>query len=172
MGQPAAVQVRYFDWLYGQIEYGNRLLLCERMHQWPFLVIIAHDENRIGDVQEMRGIFINSHRRLDLRDLAFPDATIFEVLVCLARKAEFQTGIPFKFWFWKFMENLLLDRITDDIFARHQRMVDQIIERFNTRTYEADGRGGIFPLRRPRKDQRYVELWYQMAEYLTENNLY
>ena len=32
-----------------------------------------------------------------------------------------------------------------------------------------NGTGGLFPLKRPRVNQRRVEVWYQMSEYLMEN---
>ena len=37
------------------------------------------------------------------------------------------------------------------------------------RLYDMHGNGGLFPLRKPSKDQRKVELWYQMSEYLLQD---
>ena len=37
------------------------------------------------------------------------------------------------------------------------------------REYSDNGHGGLFPLKNPKKDQRKVEIWYQMTEYINEN---
>jgi hypothetical protein len=47
--------------------------------------------------------------------------------------------------------------------------VNQILTNLVERTYQKNGKGGLFPLKQPAKDQRRVEIWYQMAAYLNEN---
>lgn len=169
-----AITTRYFDWLYDQIQGGNYVLLCQLMHETTFRVLVDYDENRVGDVNELRHNFMTMTRiePLDESDLMLPDATIFEVLVCLARRAEDQTNLPMQVWFGMFIENLGLRYCTDDEFASHRRRAVQILQRFNDRLYRPNGQGGLFPLRNPRGDQRLVELWYQMGYYLTENEMY
>jgi hypothetical protein len=49
---------------------------------------------------------------------------------------------------------------------RSLSVVDEILERVIGRTYRPDGRGGFFPLRYAEKDQREVELWYQLNAYV------
>jgi hypothetical protein len=39
------------------------------------------------------------------------------------------------------------------------------------RYYQPNGHGGFFPLENPQDDQRHVELWYQLNEYVMERNL-
>ncbi|MFZ1684153.1 MAG: hypothetical protein WAU88_08510, partial [Candidatus Zixiibacteriota bacterium] len=46
--------------------------------------------------------------------------------------------------------------------------IDEVLNRVIFRTYDARGNGGLFPLRRPQRDQREVELWYQASAYLLE----
>lgn len=171
---PGTITTRYFDWLYDQIQGGSYVLLTQVMHETTFRVLVSHDENRVGDVGELRQNFMSMTRiePLDESDLMLPDATMFEVLVCLARRAEYQTNLPMQVWFGMFIENLGLRNYTDDRFAQHRRQAVQILQRFNNRLYRPNGQGGLFPLRNPRGDQRLVELWYQMGFYLTENEMY
>jgi len=169
--RPDALTVRYFDWLYEQVNRGDYLKLCAWLHNIPFQVEIELDANRVGDVDEMRRMFM-SHHDTYYGDLHLPDATIFEILVVMAQKANFMTNGPVTAWFQRFIDNLGLGRYVDDGFESHSRQVDRIIGHFNNRTYRPDGQGGLFPLTRPAADQRRIELWYQMGAYLREHELY
>lgn len=172
---PGTFTARYFDWLYDQIEGGSYVLLCQVMHSLTFRVLVPHDENRVGDVNELRRnyIIIKGIEPLDEADLILPDATVFEVLVSMARRAEDQTLLPMQVWFGMFIENLGLRNCIDDNFLPAVRShAVRTLQRFNDRLYRPNGQGGIFPLRNPRGDQRHIELWYQMAYYLTENEMY
>jgi len=46
--------------------------------------------------------------------------------------------------------------------------VDEILESLIWRTYDPDGHGGFFPLRRPKGDQTEEEIWHQMNLYVGE----
>jgi hypothetical protein len=74
-------------------------------------------------------------------------------------------------WFWKILENAGLDLYDDGAFYGHHgnTEVNEILNKIINREYRRDGKGGLFPLKRTNKDQRKVELWYQMNEYLVEN---
>ena len=74
-------------------------------------------------------------------------------------------GTP-SYWFWHCMDNLQMYDTTD------WESVDKVLETFMTRTYSRDGSGGgMFPLYRPKKDQRKVDLWMQFNFYAVENRL-
>ena len=47
--------------------------------------------------------------------------------------------------------------------------VKAAVECLLERRYLEDGDGGLFPLKCPRKDQRRVEIWYQMSAWVIEN---
>ena len=32
-----------------------------------------------------------------------------------------------------------------------------------------DGVGGFFPLKYPKRDQKYLEIWYQLEDFVLEN---
>lgn len=103
------------------------------------------------------------------------DCSMLEMMVALARRADFHAfngtieGGPGG-WFRKFLENLKISQYVDArINNRDLEVVDAILKVVNERTYKPNGRGGLFPLRRPREDQRNVEIWYQLNAYLLEN---
>jgi hypothetical protein len=173
---------QYFNWLYDRVCLERDVesaisytLVCDRMHGITFKALVPHDENRIADGAELRNDFLIETEgfQLDQIDVMYPTASVFEVLVGLAKRADFMVDMSEMMWFTKFLMNLKLDRYTDEYcLTKPTWRVSRILTTFNERTYGADGRGGIFPLRRPLNDQRRVELWYQMGAYMTENRMY
>jgi hypothetical protein len=174
----------YFDWLYERV-FGIRdvdtsncyTIICNYMLQFPFKYIVPHDDNRIADGTMLRDEFLRSYKRryneIDKVDMIIPDATIFEVLVGLAARADFILDHGEEFWFDLFLTNLQLKEFNDRRYvAKDNTKIERRLRRFNDRRYQPDGTGGIFPLKDPQQDQREVELWYQMAAYMTENQMY
>jgi hypothetical protein len=144
------------------------------MHATTFRVMVDHDSNRVGDVAELKLNYMTM-MRIDPRDedrLTMPDASIFEILVSLAQRMEYQTGLPIQVCFGIFLENLGLRSCADDNFEANRQVAVRVIDRLNNRLYRPNGQGGLFPLSNPRGDQRQVELWYQLAFYMTENEMY
>jgi hypothetical protein len=99
-------------------------------------------------------------------------ASILEVLIGLAIRccetlADDDNNMRIDQWFWLLMSNCGLNRFTDDRYSSLD--TDEIVDRIVYRRYERNGVGGLFPLKRARRDQRKVELWYQMSYYLVEN---
>jgi hypothetical protein len=146
------------------------------MHQVEFTPLVEFDENRVAVSSGLRNEFQHYAGSLgpaELSDLVEPDASVFEVLIGLAGQADDMIPLSIQTWFHIFIENLGLDRYTDEYLARRSDApVERIIHNFNNRQYRPNGRGGIFPLRHPKEDQREVELWYQMGLYMTENRMY
>jgi len=48
-------------------------------------------------------------------------------------------------------------------------MAIECVKNMLARDYDADGNGGLFPLKNPKKDQRRIEIYYQMNAYVLEN---
>ncbi len=126
---------------------------------------------------ELREEFLRQRPTLRVdRDWMELDCSMLEMLIALARRADFETdtgalegGVGG--WFWKFMDNVRLSQYTDEVITdRSLGVIDSTLETINERTYRPNGRGGLFPLRKPHADQRDVELWYQLSAYLLENN--
>jgi hypothetical protein len=171
----------YFRWLYDQVVYFNDpqgmqsyWQVCARMQDMTFLDLVEHDSNRIAEATNLRDRFLATLADVtphDRNDLLFPDASIFEVLVALAERANYMVEMDMYKWFNIFLRNLGLDRYSDGYCLLHLTgNIDRILNRFNRRSYRANGHnGGLFPLEHPTRDQREVELWYQMGAYINEN---
>lgn len=171
----------YFSWLYSQVLLVPRnaplgyVYVCQIMHNMVFIDELPNDDNRSADGRELRHQF--------LRDSGFNErgyqnwfdepATILEVLVALCYRADYNTGKGVQFWFKEFLINLGLLRYTNAEFEPKDTFtVERILKRFNERRYKQNGEGGLFPIQNTMRDQRGVELWYQMAEYQRENRMY
>ncbi|QCG77548.1 hypothetical protein SEA_DIZZYRUDY_52 [Microbacterium phage DizzyRudy] len=175
----------YFEWLYSQIgplknrnPARNFWHLCRQLYTTEFIWFVPNDDNRVEDGKELRFEFLRSTRYplTDPHGLFMGlGCSMFEMLVALSRLAAFESGRDHVEWFWRFMHNLELDQYTDEIYSRGvgdgiAEGVEETLERLNQRTYSRNGKGGLFPLRRARQDQREVELWYQMSSYLHEGH--
>jgi len=168
----------YFEWLYGQVAsvrnrnprrgYWN---LCRQLYTTPFVYFVPNDDNRALDGIALREEFAEDNA-IDLsREWQSLDCSMLEMLIALARRGSFQDGADPVGWFGIFLKNLDLYEFTDQVYnERIAQEVEQTLRRINDRTYDEDGRGGLFPLRNPKNNQRKVELWYQLAAYLLEND--
>ena len=183
MGQNKIPRDRqYFNWLYSQIYPVNGetplkyLVVCEMMNDTEFKIIVPRDENRAADGVQLRSVFVKSIecKPLDEAELLFPNASIFEVLVALAMKAERLIEISPHYMFTIFIENLGLTSCYDDsTIIGIRNKINSSLRKFNNRSYTSRGKGGLFPLTyEPEDDQRDVELWYQMGAYMTEKRMY
>jgi hypothetical protein len=92
---------------------------------------------------------------------------MLELLIGLSRRLSFEAEREPKYWFWRLVENAGLYKIMDNELGLEET-IDRALEMIIWRTYESDGTGGLFPLRWPKKDQRKVELWYQLSAYVLE----
>ena len=77
--------------------------------------------------------------------------------------------------FWTMLGNCGLAIFDDEyLLAAGGRAFDELkdtLERVLEREYYPDGVGGFFPLKHPREDQRYVEIWYQANAFAIEQGL-
>jgi hypothetical protein len=171
----------YLTWLYGLVSsvenrnpaHGHRNLF-KQMYETSFEGWVPNDDNRAADGKDLRIIFLQSTGYpLDDPQGQWFDlgCSILEMIIALAAKVSYEDmdEAPPVAWFWRMVHNLGLDGYTDDIFEISiQEEVAEVLDRFNSRKYEYNGQGGLFPLREPREDQRTVELWTQMSAYLLE----
>lgn len=168
---------RYLEWLYSHIgTLGNRnparshWLLAEELYRIEFTQFVPNDDNRIADAMQLREEFIintGAERDPSWMELG---CSVFEMLVALCKRVEFESAHDSYYWFWRIITNLNLDPYSDEQFDEQVRLIVQdTFAMVINRTYRRDGTGGLFPLRRPILDQRRVEIWYQMSAYLLEN---
>lgn len=162
----------YFSWLCSltgsrsvRRQYQN---LLHQLHLKPFRWFVYNDDNRNEDGKELRYEYIGETGTDEPDQLDF-DASMLEMLIALSRRASFESyGTPAE-WFWKLIENLDLQHYTDANWDRGvEEEVNEALEMVIQRSYSIDGRGGLFPLRMAKNNQKRVELWYQLAAYLLE----
>ena len=162
----------YYFWLCDLVnDSRNResFLLMRTLHDKKFISMVQNDDNRAFEGINLRERFCEEFESND-------DASLLEVMIGLALRcenimADRRDSKELRHWFWILLSNCGLDRFTDEHF--HDRFegltVHNIIDRIINRTYGRNGVGGLFPLKCSKKNQRKVELWYQMNDYLVEN---
>jgi hypothetical protein len=157
---------QYFEWLISQIYIPNSKSyydLFERLHETEFVWMVPNDDNRVGDGLDLRREFRNVMKG--------KGASVLEVLVALSQRTAFIAGgQDAPHWAWKLLKNLRLTRMFDPFTENKADRVEQILEDLIWRTYQPNGLGGFFPLKRPNEDQTKIEIWYQLNEYVMEIN--
>lgn len=166
---------QYLAWLYslvadvrtrkGPHTYWN---LFRKLFATEFTWFVPNDDNRAEDGRELRmewASLVDVHVDRHWAELG---CSFLEMLIGLARRLEFMTDRDCEYWFWHLIGNLGLlghnDRskfVEEDVEARTSAVM--------WRTYDCDGNGGLFPLLRTDRDQRKVEIWYQLHEYLLQD---
>jgi hypothetical protein len=172
------VKNKYYDFLCNMVttkkeyEQKNYDALLSTLYKMDFYSLIPNDQNRCDDGLQLREKFIDEEGQHALsQSLFMANCTVFEMLIGLSYRLEFETEqskwekSP-KEWFWILIDNLCL--LDEDILDNPDEIRDNI-QVFLDRRYNSDGNGGLFPLKRPKKDQRRVEIWYQMSDYVLEN---
>lgn len=134
--------------------------LMDQLHNTVFIFSISMDKNR-----EMDGLYL----RRGLWEVDSRPCSVLEMLVGLSQRMNGFLG-----WngndqsgnlFWEMLENLGLDRFTDERYS--SKDVSLILNRWMGRRFEPNGVGGIFPIEITHRDQRGLEFWAQMNEYIS-----
>ena len=145
------------------------------MYETEFVWLVANDDNRKADGLDLRVEFCNEQDIPKRQTEAFldknypdPPCSFLEVLIGLSRRLAFAAGDNAPGWAWILMHNLDLHRITDPVGRGKARQAKDILQTCIYRNYDPDGRGGFFPLANPDRDQRQVEIWYQLPDYIDD----
>lgn len=172
----APIDELYFTWLYGVVAdprikrtYRTYWRLFKLLYTKEFVWIVPNDDNRIEDGKELRYEFIDHQKLMDV-DHGWMNlgCSMLELLIGLSRRLAFETDSEPRVWFWRMLENLDLEKFNDGAHFTDE-MVQEKLDAVIWRTYKHNGEGGLFPLSQPCKDQRDVELWYQMSAYILES---
>lgn len=166
---------QYLTWLYslvadvktrkGPSTYWN---LFRRLFSTEFSWFIPNDDNRAEDGRELRSEWASLVDVQVERNWMTLGCSFLEMVIGLARRLEFQTEHDSVFWFWHLLGNVGLLGYND----RSKFCGEDVDDRTSAiiwRTYDYDGNGGLFPLRMAQHDQRKVEIWYQLNEYLLQD---
>lgn len=171
------IEETYFNWLYSKVASVDVptpsltfWTLFRDLHSKEFVWLISGDDNRAEDGLDIRQEFL--HQSMLDQDPGWGDigCSLLEMLIGFTRRAEFETDVRARDWFWIFLTNLNLAHLNDATLVISDR-ADPILERLIWRQYRRDGHGGLFPLSKTRHDQRKVEIWYQFCEYLVDQEL-
>lgn len=179
MTSDGTVYDQYFEWLANKVvslkaknpEFTHWELL-RRFYSTPFEWFVPNDDNRVAHGLELRIQWVReTHQDDPDREWLELSCSVLEMLIALSDRLTFEAGGSTGPWFWKLVENLGLKQYTDDIYEISiEEEVDEVLDRLINRTYERDGSGGLFPVRQDPRDQRKVEILYQMSSYLLEND--
>ena len=166
----------YFNWLCITINNRNYIELAWALHLTKFQAKLPSDQNRGMDGMHLRVEFMERHGALGSSTNRGP-CTMLEFLIGIAKNMSFlmygnSSDHRTAYYFWVLIRNLGLDKCRDDKWfdINGDFFVEDAVHRILDRQYEPNGRGGLFPLRRPPQDQRQVEIWYQMHAWLNENS--
>jgi len=169
---------RYLDWLYSQIAPTRNLnparsfwKVAEQMFHKEFFWSVPNDHNRIADGIALREEFVMATGAERDRDFMEIGCSFLEMLVALCRRAEFESIHDTYWWFRRILDNLNLGSFVDKNYDGYaQVVIDEVLQTIIDRTYLPSGQGGLFPLKHAEQDQTEVEIWYQLASYILENN--
>ena len=173
----------YFDWLCHKVGIGSDgrhyILMASLLHQLQFRpsATIESDANRVNDGLQLRVNFIDRYGEHGSSGNRGP-CTMLEFLIGLAKRMSFLTEneehAKTRHYFWRLIDNLRLTRLNDEVYEalNGDFFVEEAVTRVLERTYDSCGNGGLFPVKMSQIDQRNVEIWYQMQQWLLENTLF
>lgn len=173
-----AVSSEYFWWLLSLVNVTNRedpnIPLLRFLSVKKFFGRIPNDQNRAVDGLSLRQEFeyMRNPKLAGLGEQGF--CSFLEMLVALARRIDYNMWEggeeTTSRWFWEMIDNMQLKAVDEnssdynDVIAHNERILENILDR----RIGPDGSGGLFPLKRTNNDQREVEIWYQMMEYIQQ----
>lgn len=167
----------YFEWIFNLV-CGSRFgrgpsyrKLLMHLHNTEFIFTLSRDGNRADDGVNLRYRFSFDYDGVENADdyISGP-CSVLEMMVALAIRCEENimddpgVGDRTGQWFWGMIANLGLSAMDDIRFDK--ALVNDILDKFLNREYEADGRGGLFRIKHCDQDLRKVEIWYQLCWFL------
>lgn len=164
----------YLAWLYAQVDQVKTRKssttywdLLRQLYSTEFVWFVPNDDNRAEDGRELRHEWsAECGIELDPDWLAL-GCSFLELLIGLARRLTFEAEGTTSEWFWHLMGNMGLMGFNDRSGYSREEVAERT-SRIIHRTYDRNGQGGLFPLRSADKNQRRVELWYQLSAYLLQ----
>lgn len=167
----------YFDFLCNLVgrkyEYSR---LLGHLHRVEFYSLVPNDDNRGADGEQLRNDYIDEVGPTGAPSLPNTGCSVLEMLMGLAKRLEFELlggryERPARELFWVLIDNLELDWCDDVAYSNRgtSEEVEAKIKDLLERKYDTNGEGGLFPLRHAQRDQRRVEIWYQMSAWVIEN---
>ena len=173
----------YFQWLCDLVHCEKQgksyYKLLKIMFDTEFLVKNKNDINRGVDGTLLKTDYIMTDETIYYgQDLDPTSCSILEMIIGISKRMAFELAnnsddeLYFYHYFWEILDNLGLSWFDDDKMklnpTQNEYRIKEILKNLNERRYKRDGVGGMFPLKWPSKNQKRVEIWYQMQEYINE----
>jgi hypothetical protein len=167
----------YFRWLIRNYvgDLSTYKFLLEQMFRKAYYYTVDRDENRAEDGLYLRDLYLEDHPNVDASAVPEGPCSFLEFLIGLSVRLSVLLAdgepVPPHEYFWELVSRLRLTDYTDDTYRYDDTvfMVDLTMTDYMDRKYDKCGIGGLFPLAPPCKNQRRVEVWYQMHSYLLQN---
>lgn len=145
--------------------------LFAALHRKEFIWLVPNDDNRAEDGQLLRTDFIEEvcADAAVNQDWLHLGCSMLELIAALSYRLAFMAEGEPRVWFWEMIKNVGLTRYSDRLASIREDDVEEILDDIIWRRYLPDGTGGLFPLQETENDQREVELWYQISEYVQQD---
>lgn len=172
----------YFQWLCDLVHCEKKeksyYKLLKIMFDTEFLVKNKNDINRMVDGCELKTDYF-CECNIKEEDKFPGSCSILEMIIGISKRMMFELARDgdddesyFYHYFWEILDNLHLTWYDDKKMewnpGQNTVRIEEILRILNERKYQKNGEGGMFPLRNPSKNQKRVEIWYQMQEYINE----
>lgn len=171
----------YLNWMVRTMGASDYTILFDMLHDTEFTwddATMPRDSDRAEDGRYLRERFSDeTGERMDPEWLEWP-CSFLELLVALSYTIEDsimydpENGETARDWFWIMLSNMEIDEFDDEKMMHDGMLAFMLVsERISCvieRRYDYNGYPGLFPLRKPRMDQRDVEIWYQANAYFIE----
>lgn len=166
------IQEAYVDWLLLNLRADrfdeNTKLLLIHLHLIEWYSVMDKDMSREEDGKAIRERFKRDSEFINYDSIDGP-CTFVECLYGIAERLDFFCTPPEDqsmawLYFWKLLRNAKISGNGLDIVK-----IDTAVDRVLSRTFAANGTGGLFPLRNATTNQIGTEIWYQMAAYINEH---
>lgn len=175
---PEDLKNEYYNWLMektGLLDNGFSKLGHTLINK-EFYYFLENDVNRAEDGIHLRRDFAIETLYDDYSSLDGP-CNCLEMIYALAKRINeliYDPDMPMdntQECVFCMLQNLGLLIFDDEHYEQYggDPKVFYILEVFLERSYDRYGNGGLFPNENSKKDQRNVEIWYQMAEYINQH---
>lgn len=175
------LNLEYLEWMY-QIVCDDRYTknlsyrkLFTYLYNTEFVYGNPMDGNRYEDGIDLRYKFGSScdvPTHLIASYLDDHPCSVLEMMVALSIRLETNImcnedlGDRVGQWFWEMIVNLGLGHMNDQNFD--EKHFEDVMDIFISRSYDRDGKGGLFRTTDKTKDMRTLDIWYQMHAYLND----
>ena len=168
----------YYLWLLGIVDGAGYFIddynkMLWKLFETDFVWLLEMDSNRALDALDLRYEYVHMYGGHPCREFEWKDASVLEVLIALANNWEHEITYDSRIgdrtaqWFWLMLKNLGLTEYTNSVYNEEE--IDEIVNIWIFRRFEKNGKGSPFPVKSGKGDQKKVEIWYQLQQFVLEN---